>query len=153
MPVNVSDIIDINRGLIGPVTPVSPMLDANMLMSEHRVGALAVVDEDGRLVGIISERDVARGLCEHGIAIVDKSVGAMMTSNVISCNPTTDVRDATAMMVQNRICHLPVQDNGRALTVLSIRDIVATRLETLEIDNESLRVQLQEMMSLSRIAS
>ena len=152
MPVHVSQIIDINRGLIGPVTPDSPMLDANMLMSEHHVGALAVVDENNHLVGIISERDVARGLCEYGIAIVDKSVGAMMTSNVISCNPTTDVRDATAMMVQNGIRHLPVQDNGRALTVLSIRDIVATRLETLEVDNESLRAQLEEMIAPRRAA-
>ncbi len=143
----VSGIIDIGRGLIGPVGPDSPVTVANALLAEHHVGALAVVDANGLLAGIISERDIARGLHEHGAGILDKSVGDLMVSKVISCNPETDVRDATSLMIQHGIRHLPVLDGATPLTIISIRDIVATRLDSLEIDNEILRAQLQEIAS------
>ena len=143
----VSGIIDVNRGLIGPVGPDSPVADANTLMAEHHVGALAVVDANGLLAGIISERDVARGLHEHGAGILDKTVGDLMISEVISCGPESDVRDATRLMIRHGIRHLPVLDGETPLTIISIRDIVATRLDSLEIDNEILRAQLQEIAS------
>ncbi|MGY9005843.1 MAG: CBS domain-containing protein [Alphaproteobacteria bacterium] len=145
MTVTVSDVIDMDRGLIGPVRPGSSLGDANTLMVENRVGALVVVDQNDLLVGIISERDVTRGLQEFGLDVLDKLVGDVMTSNVISCNPFTDIRDATEMMIQNGIRHLPIQDEGKPQTLLSIRDIVAVRLGTLESDNELLRAQLEEM--------
>jgi CBS domain-containing protein len=121
--------------------------DANALLAEHHVGALAVVDANGLLAGIISERDIARGLHEHGTGIAGKSVGDLMASEVISCTPDTDVRDATRLMIQHGIRHLPVLDGETPLTIISIRDIVATRLDSLEIDNEILRAQLQEIAS------
>ncbi len=141
----ISGIIDVNRGLIGPVGPDSPVTDANALLAEHHVGALAVVDANGLLAGIISERDIARGLHEHGAGLLDKSVADLMVREVISCTPDTDVRDATRLMIQHGIRHLPVLDGATPLTIVSIRDIVATRLGSLEIDNEILRAQLQEL--------
>ncbi len=143
----VSGIIDVNRGLIGPVGPDSPVTDANALLAKHRVGALAVVDANGLLTGIISERDIARGLHQHGPEILDKSVGDLMVSKVVSCSPDTDIRDATRLMIQYGIRHLPVLDGATPLTIISIRDIVATRLDSLEMDNEILRAQLQEIVS------
>lgn len=143
----VSGIIDVERGLIGPPGPDSTVAGANALMVEYRVGALAVVGADGLLAGIISERDIARGLHEYGAAVVDKSVGDLMVSEVISCTPDTDVRDATRLMIQHGIRHLPVLDGEAPLTIISIRDIVATRLDSLEMDNEILRAQLQEIAS------
>ncbi|MEE8445215.1 MAG: CBS domain-containing protein [Alphaproteobacteria bacterium] len=143
----VSGIIDVGRGLIGPVTPDSPVAEANALMAEHHVGALAVIDANGLLAGILSERDIARGLHEHGTGLLDKSVGDLMVRKVISCTPDTDVRDATSLMIQHGIRHLPVLDGETPLTIISIRDIVATRLGSLEIDNEILRAQLQELSS------
>jgi len=143
----VSEVIDIGRGLIGPATPDSPVRDANALMIGSRVGALAVVDGDGRLAGILSERDIARGLHEHGSEVLGKSVGDLMVREVISCTPDTDVRDATALMIQHGFRHLPVLDGERPLTVISIRDIVSVRLASLETDVEALRAQLQEIVS------
>lgn len=141
----VSEVIDVNRGLIGPVWPDTSLVDANSLMTEFRVGAIAVVDADELLAGILSERDVARGLHDHGSGIFDKSVGDMMVRKVISCTPDTEVGDATRLMTQHGIRHLAVLDGERPMTVISIRDIVSTRLASLETDNEILRAQLQEL--------
>lgn len=141
----VSEVINVNRGLIGPVTSDTPLLDANSLMVEFRVGAVAVVDVDKLLAGIISERDIAHGLHDHGTGIFDKTVGDLMVRKVISCTPDTDVRDATRMMIQHGIRHLAVLEGERPLTIISIRDVVSSRLNTLETDNEILRAQLQEI--------
>ena len=143
----VSDIVDISRGLVGTVAPDSPISAVTALMAEKHVGAVAVVDDDGRMAGIVSERDIARGLHESGGAVLDRPVSGLMTANVIGCMPETDVRDAAALMIQHRIRHLPVLDGERPLTIVSMRDIVATRLATLEADNEILRAQLQEIVA------
>ncbi len=135
----ISEIIDIDRGLIGPAKPETPVLEANAIMTEARVGALAVVDSADRLVGIISERDITRGLHEFGGAIAGKVVGDLMVAKVVSCNPGTDIGYATKLMIHRGFRHLPVLDGEKPLTVVSIRDIVSARLGKLEIDNEALR--------------
>jgi CBS domain-containing protein len=116
-------------------------------MTEKQVGAVAVVDRDGAMAGIVTERDIARGLHESGGAVLERPVAELMTANVVGCMPETDVRDAADMMIQHRIRHLPVLDGFRPLTIVSIRDIVAIRLAALEADNEILRAQLQEIAS------
>lgn len=141
----VSDIVDVNRGLVGAVASGDPVSAVTALMAEKRVGAVAVVDGEGSLVGIVSERDIARGLHESGAALLDRPVRELMTANVVGCVPDTDVRDAADLMIQHRIRHLPVLDGLRPLTIVSIRDIVAIRLAALEADNEALRAQLQEI--------
>jgi CBS domain-containing protein len=143
----VSDIVDISRGLVGTITVGTPVSAVVALMAEKHVGAVAVVDENGAMAGIVSERDLARGLHQSGAAVLGIDVAELMTANVIGCMPETDVRDAAALMIQHRIRHLPVLDGDRPLTIVSIRDIVATRLATLEADNEILRAQLQEIAS------
>jgi CBS domain-containing protein len=141
----VSDIVDVDRGLVGAVAPDSPISAVTDLMAEKHVGAVAVVDAAGRMAGIVSERDISRGLHESGGAILDQPASGLMTEKVIGCMPETDVRDAAALMIQHRIRHLPVLDGERPLTIVSMRDIVGTRLATLEADNEILRAQLQEL--------
>ena len=141
----VSDIVDVNRGLVGTVTTGSPVSAVTALMAEKRVGAVAVVDGDGAMAGIVSERDIARGLHESGAALLDRPVAELMTAKIVGCMPETDVRDAADLMIQHRIRHLPVLDGVRPLTIVSIRDIVAIRLAALEADNEFLRAQLQEL--------
>jgi CBS domain-containing protein len=135
----ISEIIDIDRGLIGPARPKTPVLEANAMMTEHCVGALAVVDSADHLIGIISERDITRGLHEFGAAIAGKVVGELMVGDVISCAPGTDVGYATKLMIHHGFRHLPVLDGDKPLTIVSIRDIVSVHLGSLEIDNESLR--------------
>lgn len=143
----VSEVIDINRGLIGPAMPDSSVAAANALMIEGHVGALAVVEDDGRIAGILSERDIARGIHQHGATVLDMGVGEIMVRDVISCAPDSDVGDATALMIQHGFRHLPIVQDDRPLTVISMRDIVSVRLTALENDVEILRAQLDEIVS------
>jgi CBS domain-containing protein len=143
----ISDLVDLDRGLVGTVTADCPALLACSMMASRQVGALAVVEDDGRITGMFSERDVIAGLHNAGVAIFERPVSELMTADVISCGADTEVRDAAELMIGNRVRHLPVVDkDGYPLTIVSIRDIVTTRLATLEADNEVLRAQLQEVV-------
>ena len=96
------------------IAPAATVLQAATLMNEHRVGALVVV-EDGRVVGMFSERDVLR-----------RVVGEVMTTAVVCCAPETDVDEARGVMRDRRIRHLPVADaDGRLLGLISIGDLNA----------------------------
>lgn len=142
----ISDLVDVGRGLVGTVTSDCQILMACSMMSARHVGALAVVEDGGVIAGIVSERDIINGLHDTGLEIFHRPVSELMTADVIACGPDTDVRDAANLMIQHRIRHLPVLDENRfPLTIVSIRDIVATRLAQLEADNEILRAQLQEI--------
>ena len=96
-----------------------------------------VVSEDGRSVlGIISERDVVRGLAERGPRILDVQVSELMTRDVVSCAPRDTVKQVMAEMTRRRIRHLPVVAEGVLCGIVSIGDVVKNRLEEMETDDE-----------------
>jgi CBS domain-containing protein len=97
--------------------------DAIEMMSEKRVGALLVIAE-GRLQGVISERDYARKVILQGRHSNDTLVREIMTSDVITASPENSVEECMTMMTNHRIRHLPVVDRDRVVGVLSIGDLV-----------------------------
>jgi len=124
----------------------TPVGMANTLMKEKHIGALAVLD-DGRLTGIFSERDVARGLVDHGPGVVNLKVADLMTTEVISCQSDASISDAVQLMAANGIRHLPVLDGNDMVGFISMRDIFAIYISSLEIDNSVLREQLEVLVS------
>ncbi len=110
------------------------------LLHRHKVGALPVVDGEGKLVGIISERDIIRGLAERQDGVRKSKVSALMTSKeVATCTPATAVKDAGRLMDKRHIRHLPVVDAGRVVDMLSLRDVVSCRLSEAELEADVLR--------------
>ena len=107
-------------------------------MAERGVGALAVVD-DGRLVGIISERDYARKVILQGKSSRETPVADIMTRDLLTVRPDQKVEDSMAMMTERRIRHLPVMDGDRLLGMISIGDVVKWVIS----DRESLIAQLE----------
>jgi len=105
------------------VSPASSVLDAIGVMADRGVGALLVMDQ-GRLAGIISERDYARKVILHGKSSHDTPVGDIMTQKLVTVNPEHTVEDCMALMTEKRIRHLPVMEGGRVAGVLSIGDLV-----------------------------
>jgi CBS domain-containing protein len=99
------------------------VFDALKLMAEKDVGALVVVD-DGRLAGIISERDYARKVILHGKSSHDMAVREIMTAKVITVRPAQTVEECMALMTGKRFRHLPVTEGERLIGVLSIGDLV-----------------------------
>ena len=105
------------------IGPSALVYDALKLMAEKDVGALVVM-EDGRLAGIISERDYARKVILHGKSSHDIPVREIMTSKVITVHPGQTVPECMALMTDKRIRHLPVADGERLIGLLSIGDLV-----------------------------
>ncbi len=121
---------------IRPDASVGQLVDG---LREERIGAM-VVSEDGRTVlGIVSERDVVRGLADRGPRILDAPVAELMTRQVFSCTPQDSVKHVMAEMTKRRIRHLPVITDGALAGIVSIGDVVKNRLEEMETETNVLR--------------
>jgi CBS domain-containing protein len=116
--------------------------DAIALLAERRIGALPVMAA-GKVVGIFSERDVIYRLQEFGAAVLDRTVGEVMTAPAITVTSNTDVIAALALMTRRRIRHLPVVDDGEMLGFVSIGDLVKYRIERIEAEAEAMRTYIQ----------
>lgn len=104
-----------------------------------RIGAMVILDPHGRLLGILSERDISKAVGARGTEASSTSVANVMTSDVITCQPNDDVHDLFHIMVDNNIRHLPVIDGGRAIAMLSIRDISRALIHYYESENQDLK--------------
>ncbi|MBW8766045.1 MAG: CBS domain-containing protein [Geodermatophilales bacterium] len=108
------------------------------VMAEHGIGAL-VVSADGRHVeGIVSERDVARGLHEKGAGLLAQPVSSVMTAQVHTCPPDATVHSMAQTMTDHRVRHVPVVRDGLLVGILSIGDVVKARLDELEEERQQL---------------
>ena len=108
----------------------------------ERIGA-AVVSADGLTIdGIITERDVIRGLADHRGDLLAMPVSELMTRSVATCALDADVKDLMRIMTQRRIRHLPVLDKGRLAGLVSIGDVVKNRLDDMELEANVLRDSL-----------
>src|SRR5712675_1935110 len=96
------------------------------------------------LVGIVSERDVVRKLHELGADILRRPVSEIMTTLVATCTPSDSVDSLSALMTKNRVRHVPVMDNGRLAGIVSIGDVVKTRMEQLELEQEQLQAYITQ---------
>ncbi len=108
-------------------------------MNRRNIGALVVTNDGERVLGMISDRDIARGLIRHGNHLMSLPVKTVMTRQVPYCRPGDDTNECMATMTENRQRHLPVLDGGRLCGVISIGDLVKNRLEELELERNVLR--------------
>ena len=108
------------------------------LLAERGIGAL-VVSADGRSIdGILSERDIARGLHERGAGLLGEPVSGVMTAEVHSCTPDASVTDLAQLMTDRRVRHVPVVEDGGMVGIVSIGDVVKARLDELEEERRQL---------------
>jgi CBS domain-containing protein len=124
---------------VATTTAERSIADASHLLHQRRIGALVVVDETGGIVGILSERDIVRGLAQKGEAVLSMMIRDLMTSNVLVCSPEDSLEHLMSMMTSNRIRHLPVVDNGKLAGIITIGDVVKSRLEETTMQVDSLR--------------
>ncbi len=119
--------------------PDTMIADVVQTLTVERIGAVVVTGDDGKLAGIISERDVVRGLNEHGANLLGMRVEELMTRSVVSCAPDSSVEEVMTQMTSNRIRHVPVVDDESLVGVISILDVVQSRLVEVEPDYGTLR--------------
>ena len=135
----VQDILR-NKGSV--VETIRP--DAKILMAVHRmrmqnVGALVVSRDGERVDGVLSERDIVRGLTNHGAGLVEMSVVAVMSRSVPTCAPGDSLKSVMSQMTRTRNRHVPVVDDGRLCGIVSVGDVVKHRLEEMELETSVLR--------------
>ena len=119
--------------------PEASIAEAAALLEEKNIGAVVVTLPDGAISGILSERDIVRGLPEHGGNLLDKKVGDLMTKDVTTCTPEDRIDDVMKLMTSGRFRHLPVVADGRLAGIISIGDVVKNRLRELESETSDLR--------------
>jgi CBS domain-containing protein len=112
--------------------------EAANTIAQNKIGALLVDDEAGTIVGILSERDIVRGMSQHGANLQDVKVSELMTSNLIRCAPGDTVNEAMAMMTDRHIRHLPVFEGEQLVGFISIGDLVKCRMMEVQSEAEAL---------------
>ena len=120
------------------VNAEDPVRTAIQLMADHYIGALPVM-KDGRLVGIVSERDYARKVVLMGRNSLETSVAMIMSAPVIHVGPQNTVNDCMQLMTDKRIRHLPVVEDGKLIGVISIGDCVKAVIDEQKHEIEDLR--------------
>ena len=121
------------------VQPDCVVANAAQILNDNRIGAALVRSETGEIVGIISERDIVRGVAVNQENCLRMTVEELMTRPVISCSPTDSVDKIMEMMTARRIRHLPVMENDELLGIISIGDVVKSRISQIESESEALR--------------
>jgi CBS domain-containing protein len=124
----VSQLLRGKGNQIFSVAPTDSVLQAIEIMATRHVGALVVMDQ-GKLAGIISERDYARKVILKNRSSHDTPVGDIMSSPAVTVAPTDTVHHCMEVMTQRRFRHLPVEDSGRVVGILSIGDLVKAVIE------------------------
>src|SRR5512146_2797226 len=128
----VGEILDRKGSRVFAVRPDERIADAVALFAARNIGSALVIDADGTLAGILSERDITRALSKRECDVLGLPVGELMTRSVITCLPETPVGDALSLMGAHRIRHLPVVRESEILGVISIRDMLEVRVQSLE---------------------
>jgi CBS domain-containing protein len=134
-------IADVLRGKGGAVVTIEPDATVAELvagLADHNIGAMVVAGSDG-VEGIVSERDVVRQLHTHGASVLSRPVENIMTSVVSTCSKEDTVDSLTLLMTENRVRHVPVLEDGKLIGIVSIGDVVKTRMQELETEHEQLQ--------------
>jgi CBS domain-containing protein len=134
-------IADVLRNKGAAVVTINPEATVRELLAglaEQNIGAMVVVGDEG-VVGIVSERDVVRQLHAHGASVLSRPISKIMTSTVATCTKSDTVDTISVLMTKNRVRHVPVLDGKKLIGIVSIGDVVKTRMEELEAEQQQLQ--------------
>ena len=134
----VRSILDSKGHQVLSVEPDAKLAAAVKILGERKIGAVLVMSE-GRVEGILSERDIVRVLAERGAGVLDEPVSTVMTRKVVSCRQSDTVAGIMEMMTLGKFRHLPVVEEGAVVGLISIGDIVKWRVREYELEQEAMR--------------
>jgi CBS domain-containing protein len=138
----ISDVLRRKGNLVVSVKPDQSVTELLDLLAEHGVGALIVSADGESLEGIVSERDVVRRLQRFGADLLSAPVSDIMTAQVNTCPPETDLDELMRLMTEGRFRHVPVVDDGRLVGIVSIGDVVKNRIDELQQERDQLEAYI-----------
>jgi CBS domain-containing protein len=134
----VSHILADKGDLVMTILDTAPLAAAAKALADEHIGALVVTDASGRLAGVVSEREVVRALARHGAAALNRRVREVMAA-ATTVQPQDSVRHVMTIMTERRARHLPVVNGTRVVGLLSIGDVIKSRLSEKEAENRVLQ--------------
>ncbi|HSS86857.1 MAG TPA: CBS domain-containing protein [Reyranella sp.] len=138
----VSDILAQKGGLVFTVTPGTSVAQLSQQLSARRIGSVLVLDGEGSVAGIVSERDLVRAMASHGAKAMELEARQVMTRDVVTCDPDDSIDQVMQTMTSGRFRHLPVVRHGELLGLVSIGDVVKARLEETKYETEALKAYI-----------
>jgi CBS domain-containing protein len=138
----VAAILEKKGGAVVTVALSAPVRDAVALLAEHRIGAVVAMDGE-TVAGILSERDLVYCMAKAGAEALELPVSRVMTTPVVTVEPSVSVLAALSDMSKRRIRHLPVVQGGQLAGLVSIGDLVAWRIAKIEEEAQAMRAYIQ----------
>ncbi|PWR20462.1 CBS domain-containing protein [Zavarzinia compransoris] len=135
----VESILKHKGGDVVTVRPEDSIEATASLLHSRRIGAVIVKDEAGAVVGVLSERDIVRGIAQGGAGALSRQVKELMSGNVVSCRLHDSIIEVMGRMTDRRIRHLPVIEDGRLVGMISIGDVVKRRIDEALLEADELR--------------
>jgi CBS domain-containing protein len=139
----VKNILAGKGGNVITINPTADVIMAVKLMAERGIGAVVVLGADHRVVGILSERDIVKALAEHGSAVLSELVSQVMTREVKTCSEDDTIGDLMGRMTTGRFRHMPVVQQEKLVGIVSIGDVVKSRVEEIGQETKMLREYIQ----------
>lgn len=139
---HVRAILDEKGRSVLTIKPNVTLQEAARTLHENRIGALVVVGVNEQIKGILSERDIVNAVARHGDEALHKNVSAFMTSNVVRCSEDMTIDQLMSVMSEKRCRHIPVETNGRLGGMVSIGDVVKSRIREIEFEAEEIKAYI-----------
>ena len=134
----ISDVLRVKGTQVVTVTPDTKVRRLLAVLAEHHIGAVVVSGDGASVDGIASERDVVRALARRGAAVMSEAVTAIQTAEVRTVTPQTPLEEVMRMMTELRVRHAPVVADGGLRGIVSIGDVVKSRIDELETERTAL---------------
>src|SRR5688500_5418425 len=139
----IADVLRTKGSAVATIDPDVPVSELLRSLAEHNIGAIVVVGPSG-VAGIVSERDVVRRLHESGADLLSSPVSAIMTADVFTCSPSDTVDSLPVVMTERRFRHVPVVSDGQLVGIVSIGDVVKSRIGQLEQSQDQLQAYIAQ---------
>jgi CBS domain-containing protein len=143
LPMKLKDILHEKGRSVLTISPEAMLSDVVAKLVEHNCGSLVVCDEHGRMIGIITERDILRACATHAGTLDEMPVEKFMTHNVVTGSLDDQVDSIMGVLTRKRIRHLPVLEKGKLVGMVSIGDIVKAQHDRLSMENHYLKEYIQ----------
>lgn len=142
MSITVKHLLDAKGRDVVVVAPEHSLLEVASVLREKRIGGVVVAGADGRIAGIFTERDFVRAVADNGANVLGEAVSSMMTVNVQKCREDTSVNQLMEMMSAGRFRHVPVEEGGQLVGIISIGDVVKSRIREVELEAEQIKAYI-----------
>ena len=136
---NVAAILKLKGREVLTASPDTTLLDIAKMLRTHRIGCVVIAAEDGKVAGIISERDVVREIAKAGVKALKDQAEAAMTKAVVTCREADTIDRLMGEMTAHRFRHMPVVERGRLVGLVSIGDVVRMRIAEAEMEAAAMR--------------